>query len=713
MKKVLKCPQEEWISISSYFGRKGMEMPKKVALIVFLILIGISSLFCEPPAGYYDPAEGLTGNDLRLALHNIIHNHTHLSYDSKVKEVVAEADEDPDNSMNILDIYKNVSYDKTSYPDAWNLEHAWPKSYGFAVDGACNYPYSDCHHIFACDAKYNSARGQKIYDDCLSGCTTYAVIGFPEFANLANTNSWEVCPHRRGDVARALFYLDVRYEGGIHDDTGCPEPDLILTNYPNEIVDSKTNFSPAYMGILDTLLKWHTEDPVDDLERHRNDVIFKPQYQGNRNPFIDHPEWVQKIWNGGITPTPSPTPSPTPTPMPTPTPIITISPGDIVINEIDYDDPGADTHSFIELKNISQKTIDLSSIEVVGLTNSSTAIYFTYHLNSYLLDPGEYWVLGTTLDSADVAAYVHEPMTAVPAVPSIQNGPNDGVFLRLADSPDTIIDSVSYEGDTAHPAGSPDTGSAVTDTAVGLKSLSRIPDGSDTNDNAVDFSLQNASPGQANFAPQTPTPTHTATPTPTQTPTTPINPGDIIINEIDYDNPGKDTQSFIELKNTSNKTIDISQLAIVGMNVQTSYFTYKPASHLLPPGEYWTLGTRDDSTSITAVINETMTGVSAIQNGPNDGIFLHLSDSPDTIIDSVSYEGDAAHPTGSPDTGNAGTDTAVGLKSLSRIPDGNDTNDNAADFILMESTPGSDNTALPTPTPTPTPATGTCGILLR
>jgi len=150
------------------------------------------------------------------------------------------------------------------------------------------------------------------------------------------------------------------------------------------------------------------------------------------------------------------------------------------------------------------------------------------------------------------------------------------------------------------------------------------------------------------------------------------------------------------------------------MNVQTSYFTYKPASHLLSPGEYRTLGTRDDSTSITAVINETMTSVPSLQNGPNDGVYICLRNAPATIIDSVSYNGAGAHPAGSPDSGNAGADSSKEFnKSLSRIPDGTDTNDNAADFILTEATPESANTAPPTPTPTPTPATGTCGILLR
>ncbi len=83
-----------------------------------------------------------------------------------------------------------------------------------------------------------------------------------------------------------MFYFDVRYEGG------APEPDLILTNDQALIAASNTgdNEPIAYMGMLSVLLQWHTEDPVDDVELNRNDVMFS--FQNNRNPFIDHPEWV-------------------------------------------------------------------------------------------------------------------------------------------------------------------------------------------------------------------------------------------------------------------------------------------------------------------------------------------------------------------------------------------------------------------------------------
>lgn len=102
---------------------------------------------------------------------------------------------------------------------------------------------------------------------------------------------WETWIGRSGDVARALMYLDLRYEGDIHGVTGVAEPDLILTNDGSLIATSDgVNAPVAYMGMLSTLLQWHEQDPVDDLELARNEVIAS--YQGNRNPFIDHPEWA-------------------------------------------------------------------------------------------------------------------------------------------------------------------------------------------------------------------------------------------------------------------------------------------------------------------------------------------------------------------------------------------------------------------------------------
>jgi hypothetical protein len=90
--------------------------------------------------------------------------------------------------------------------------------------------------------------------------------------------------------------LDVRYEGGTHGVTGVAEPDLILTNTLSLVATSSGNVLTAHMGELSTLLAWHAADPVDAKERARNDVVFG--LQGNRNPFIDHPEWVSCVFQG-------------------------------------------------------------------------------------------------------------------------------------------------------------------------------------------------------------------------------------------------------------------------------------------------------------------------------------------------------------------------------------------------------------------------------
>lgn len=95
-------------------------------------------------------------------------------------------------------------------------------------------------------------------------------------------------------MARSLLYLDVRYEGRKHKVTGCQEPDLRLTDDRAAIVTEKGPVDVAYMGMLSDLVRLHFEDPPDAAERHRNDEI--EIFQGNRNPFVDHPDWVCDIW---------------------------------------------------------------------------------------------------------------------------------------------------------------------------------------------------------------------------------------------------------------------------------------------------------------------------------------------------------------------------------------------------------------------------------
>ena len=269
-----------------------------------------AAVFGAPPAGYYDSVDDSSAEALAASLHEIIDDHQRFPYTSTatdIWDIINVADEDALNPGNILDIYKNASYPKISGgTGAYNREHSWPKSYGFPNDKISNYPYTDAHHLFASDASYNSSRSNNPYRNCDASCnekTTLSTNGrgggsglYPGNSNWAKGTSgsetWQTWGGRQGDVARAMFYMAVRYEGGSHVSTGHNEPDLILTDDYALIQAYKTglNEAMAYMGMLTDLLAWHEADPVDDIERRRNDVIFG--FQGNRNPFIDNPEWV-------------------------------------------------------------------------------------------------------------------------------------------------------------------------------------------------------------------------------------------------------------------------------------------------------------------------------------------------------------------------------------------------------------------------------------
>lgn len=260
---------------------------------------------------YYASADTTSAQALRLSLHEIIDDHQRFPYTSTATDtwdILEFADEDPMNPGRILDVYKNASYLKVGGGNTeYNREHTWPKSYGFATDNASNYPYTDTHMLFLSDAGYNSSRNNKPYAECLANCVervTEANNGsgggsgvFPGNSNWYDTLNWQTWGDRKGDVARAVLYMAIRYEGGNHGVTGAAEPDLRLTDDKALIASNSTNQSVAYMGLLSDLLLWHEQDPPDAKERLRNEAVYS--YQGNRNPFIDHPEWAAILWGNG------------------------------------------------------------------------------------------------------------------------------------------------------------------------------------------------------------------------------------------------------------------------------------------------------------------------------------------------------------------------------------------------------------------------------
>ena len=243
----------------------------KKFIVLFLLILCITG-YAQIPAGYYDSASGLTGEELKTALHNIIDNHTIKTYD-EIRYLLDETDRDPANPNNLILLYKGTSVSNVwDGGTTYNREHVWAKSHGDF--GETPPAGSDLHHLRPTDPSVNSSRGEKDFDN---GGTQH-----PE-ATECNTDfdSWEPRPAVKGDIARMMFYMATRYEGDV-----AGELDLELVNY--------TGTSGPIFGKLGTLLEWNEQDPVDDFERNRNEVIYS--YQHNRNPFIDHPEWVNLIW---------------------------------------------------------------------------------------------------------------------------------------------------------------------------------------------------------------------------------------------------------------------------------------------------------------------------------------------------------------------------------------------------------------------------------
>ncbi len=286
--------------------------------IIFGTLVTItgSSAFAQgPPDGYYDSVDTSNATVLRSTLHDVIDDHTRIQYSGSPPDawtVLELAQRDPADNNRILDIYRNDSYPISSGGNGnYQREHSWPKSYGFPDDHPGNYPYSDCHLLFLCASSYNQARSNKPFRIANSGGTEYKTVanngqggqggGYPGDSNWTKgqftSGTWEVWKGRRGDIARAMFYADIRYEGGKHGSTGYSEPNLMLTDSSSLISGSNTgqNESVAYMGMLSVLLQWHYEDPVDAFEQWNNDMVFL--FQGNRNPFADHPEWIDCLYN--------------------------------------------------------------------------------------------------------------------------------------------------------------------------------------------------------------------------------------------------------------------------------------------------------------------------------------------------------------------------------------------------------------------------------
>ena len=235
------------------------------------------------PDGYYSGTENLSGEALKARLNDIIQDHREYSYTASTTDtwdILKETDRALDNPDHVQLLYTDRTRDAAGEYDhgrGWTREHVWAKSHGDF--GTSRGAGTDVHHLRPVDASVNSARNNKDFD---TGGSEYFDQGYPS-GNFGDEDSWEPRDEVKGDVARMIFYMVIRYEG----EDG--EPDL-------ELVERVNTYPAAEHGRLSTLLEWHELDPVNAWERRRNDIIYE-QFQGNRNPFIDHPEYAALIWD--------------------------------------------------------------------------------------------------------------------------------------------------------------------------------------------------------------------------------------------------------------------------------------------------------------------------------------------------------------------------------------------------------------------------------
>lgn len=205
-----------------------------------------------------------------LALRELITStHTHNTTYEELKTYLQDTDEDMNNPNNIILFYSGLSID-SSWGDTWNREHVWAKSLAWFGESGAG---SDLHHLRPADPSVNSSKGDKKFGEVENGNPVMISKGNGGGPSgcFANATYFEPRGEVKGDVARIIFYLFTRY----------PQSD----NY---------NFTDVAQS-LEMLLVWHINDPVDEFEALRNDKIA--EYQGNRNPYIDNPQYALLIWS--------------------------------------------------------------------------------------------------------------------------------------------------------------------------------------------------------------------------------------------------------------------------------------------------------------------------------------------------------------------------------------------------------------------------------
>ena len=284
---------------------------KHIFTLFFIIFTTVS--YSQVPSNYYDSANGLSGYTLKSQLYNILTNGDtdrgygalYSGYESTHSDNRVENGYENDNTVllfytenpNGSDAYEYNHGSRqcgnyNSEDDCYNREHIVPQSSFGSADPMQN----DIHHVIPSDGYVNGQRGSLPFGTVGSANWTSQNGSKRGTSSVAGYGGqvFEPIDEFKGDIARMLLYFAVRYEDEVTDSSW---DNHTTTNNPlNGTIDQV--YETWYLQLL---YKWHNEDQVSDREILRNNEAY--DFQGNRNPFIDHPEYVENIWGSVLSDT--------------------------------------------------------------------------------------------------------------------------------------------------------------------------------------------------------------------------------------------------------------------------------------------------------------------------------------------------------------------------------------------------------------------------
>lgn len=268
-------------------------MMRKFYIFIFLFIAAFA-LQAQDYRGYYDGITDQTGTTLRAALHDIIKNDHHVSY-KNLWGAYETTDKKPGTNY-IWDIYSDnpngtPPYQYTYSTDqcgnyngegcCYNREHVWAQSW--TNDNSTHQ--TDLHHVYPTDGYVNAQRSNYAFGEV--GAASWTSLNGGKLGSCKTSGYtgtvFEPIDEYKGDIARALMYVSVRY---YTEDSG----------WDNSAMTTKSVIKDWAVTML---LRWHAEDPVSEKEIARNQAVY--DIQGNRNPFVDHPEYAARIWTPNTT----------------------------------------------------------------------------------------------------------------------------------------------------------------------------------------------------------------------------------------------------------------------------------------------------------------------------------------------------------------------------------------------------------------------------